>query len=267
MNGRDLPNAIPTITARSALLFSDVHLSEAHPELTTALINWLTDQCVKTSNPPEQLLILGDLFDAWVGDDQADHPHSGIAARSISDLLRQIDQAGIAIGFIAGNRDFLVGADFLAPFHGKLYPDPCILEIPGGPRIGLSHGDQLCTQDIAYQQFRNQVREPAWQKNFLSQSLEKRLIVAQQIRAQSETEKTGKAMAIMDITPDAAAALSDRLGVDQLLHGHTHRPGQSLMPNGKTRWVLSDWEVTSTAQIQRGGGLWVDETGVSLRPL
>ena len=143
MNGRDLPNAIPTITARSALLFSDVHLSEAHPELTTALINWLTDQCVKTSNPPEQLLILGDLFDAWVGDDQADHPHSGIAARSISDLLRQIDQAGIAIGFIAGNRDFLVGADFheirvlLRQALLRLHPFELDTRLTGSDNIGM----------------------------------------------------------------------------------------------------------------------------------
>ncbi len=267
MSGRDLPKSHQTITARSALLFSDVHLSEAHPGLTSALIDWLTSQCINASNPPEQLLILGDLFDAWVGDDQQHHPQAGSSAKEIADVLTRIQQKGIAIGFIAGNRDFLIGEGFMKPFHGRIYQDPCTLKIDGGQRFAISHGDQLCTQDIDYQEFRAQVRDPAWQHDFLAQSLEKRLSIAQNIRAQSETEKSGKAMTIMDITPDDAARLTDDLDADGLIHGHTHRPGCYQMPNHKMRWVLSDWEVGPNGLPIRGGGLWVDKTGVSLRPL
>ncbi len=267
MSGRDLPNSHQTITARSALLFSDVHLSERHPALTAALTDWLTHHCINTSHPPDHLLILGDLFDAWVGDDQQHHPQVGVTARSVSEVLSRISQAGITIGFMAGNRDFLISTEFLEPFDGRRFPDPSILKIDGGQTFAISHGDHLCTQDIDYQQFRAQVRDQDWQRDFLAQPLEKRLAIAQNIRAQSETEKSGKAMTIMDITPDVAASLTDDLAVDGLIHGHTHRPGQYLMPNHKARWVLSDWEVNATAQPIRGGGLWVDKTGVSLRPL
>jgi UDP-2,3-diacylglucosamine hydrolase len=267
MSGRDLPKSQHTITARSALLVSDVHLSETHPGLTTALVGWLTRYCINASNPPEQLLILGDLFDAWVGDDQQQHPQAGSSAKDIADVLVRIQEKGIAVGFIAGNRDFLIGEEFMKPFHGRIYTDPSTLEIDGGQTFAISHGDQLCTQDIDYQQFRSKVRDAAWQRNFLAQSLEKRLAIAQNIRAQSETEKIGKAMTIMDITPDAAAQLTDNLGADGLIHGHTHRPGCYQMPNHKPRWVLSDWEVNANGQPIRGGGLWVDKTGVALRPL
>ncbi len=267
MSGRDLPKSHHTITARSALLFSDVHVSEAHPSLTSTLINWLTSHCINASSPPEQSLILGDLFDAWVGDDQQHHPQAGRSPKDIAEVLARIQQKGIAIGFIAGNRDFLIGDEFMKPFHGRIYSDPCTLEIDGGQTFAISHGDYLCTQDIDYQQFRSQVRDAAWQRDFLAQPLEKRLAIAQNIRAQSETEKSGKAMTIMDITPDAAARLTDDLGADGLIHGHTHRPGHYPMPNHKTRWVLSDWEVNANGQPIRGGGLWVDKAGVSLRSL
>lgn len=267
MNGRALAESVQTITARSALLFSDVHLSETHPALTQALIQWLERHCISADHRPEQLLILGDLFDAWVGDDQHEHPSAGAAARAVSQTLRKIHAQGISIGFMAGNRDFLLGDAFLYPFEGRLISDPCLLFIDEGLTIAISHGDQLCTLDTNYQQFRAQVRQPEWQRDFLAQPLEKRLAIAQNIRAQSETEKSGKAMTIMDITPEAAVALTEQLAADKLLHGHTHRPGQTTMPNGKTRWVLSDWEVDANGAVLRGGGLWVDRSGVSLRPL
>ena len=113
MSGRELPKSHDTITARSALLVSDVHLSETYPVLTTALVVWLTSYCINASNPPEQLLILGDLFDAWVGDDQQHHPQAGSSAKDIADVLVRIQAKGIAVGFIAGNRDFLIGEEFM----------------------------------------------------------------------------------------------------------------------------------------------------------
>ncbi len=267
MNGRALPTSNQTITARSALLFSDVHLSEATPALTQALIEWLHRHCIASDRRPDQLLILGDLFDAWVGDDQQQHPQAGACARVVSEALCEIRSQGISIRFMAGNRDFLVGEAFLRPFDGLRMLDPSLLVIEEGLTIAISHGDQLCTLDTDYQQFRAQVRAPEWQRNFLAQPLAKRLAIAQNIRAQSETEKSGKTMTIMDITPQAAVTLTDQLAADVLLHGHTHRPGQTTMPNGKVRWVLSDWEMDTQGGLPRGGGLWVDQRGVSLRPL
>ena len=267
MNGRALPKSHQTITARSALLFSDVHLSEADPGLRQALIKWLHRHCISSHQRPEQLLILGDLFDAWVGDDQQQHPQAGASARAISEALCEIRSKGVSIRFMAGNRDFLLGEAFLKPFDGQLMSDPSLLVIDEGMTIAISHGDQLCTLDTDYQQFRAQVRTLEWQRDFLAQPLEKRLAIAQNIRAHSETEKSGKTMTIMDITPQAAVTLTDQLAADQLLHGHTHRPGQTTMPTGKLRWVLSDWEVDTQGGVSRGGGLWVDRGGVSLRPL
>ena len=199
MNGRALPTSNQTITARSALLFSDVHLSEAHPELTQALMQWLDRHCISSNQRPDQLLILGDLFDAWVGDDQQQHPQAGAAARAISATLCEIRSKGISIRFMAGNRDFLLGEAFLKPFEGQLMSDPSLLVIEERMTIAISHGDQLCTRDTDYQQFRAQVRTPEWQRDFLAQPLEKRLAIAQSIRSQSEAEKSGKVMTLWTI--------------------------------------------------------------------
>ena len=251
--------AAATLHLKSALLCSDVHLSDDIPALTKAFTAWLTDQTQQTQ--PEVILILGDLFDAWVGDDVL-HTAASPMVKSVMDCLSAISARGIRLGLMHGNRDFLLGESFSRQCGAQLLQDPCVLAIDSGMKIALTHGDALCTQDTDYQRFRQQVRSAAWQKEFLSQPLAQRLAVAKSLRAKSEIEKGTKSMAIMDVTLADAELLADRLDADLLLHGHTHRPGCSAMPNGKLRWVLPDWEVDARGAVLRGGGLWADAKGV-----
>lgn len=290
------------IPVRSALLVSDVHLTQEHPALAQSFFSWLRRQtcvddfCVRDpfpvsaasespkrgySNPGEQperpqcLFILGDLMDAWVGDDQLNTLANDSIEAQLIRLLRSISTAGISIYLIHGNRDFLFGPQFATATGATLLQDPTVIEIGLGTkdsgqtalrRILITHGDQLCTHDTEYQGFRQHVRDPAWQAAFLSKPLSERLTIAQQLRQTSETEKAGKSMAIMDITPDAAVALTDHHSADALIHGHTHRPGHTVMGNGKSRWVLPDWDANAHGQLIRGGGLWVDSSGVRSIP-
>lgn len=250
---------------RSALLVSDIHLSHDQPELAQAFFYWLAQHTVHAPTRPESLFILGDLVDAWVGDDQLTHAGDGTIEDILCRHLQSIRESGIVTYFLHGNRDFLIGPAFAKAAGVTLLSDPTLIEVTKSNqpfRIALTHGDQLCTQDTEYQNFRQQVREPQWQAAFLAKPLHDRLQIARDLRAQSEREKSGKSMAIMDITPEEAVALTDTLNVDALIHGHTHRPGHHQMRNGKTRWVLPDWEVDQAGALIRGGGLWVDSQGI-----
>ncbi len=257
------PVSVQKLRVRSALLFSDVHLSDNDPALTQALTDWLRQHVINSADKPQALIIAGDLFDVWVGDDWMDSifPQSGPA--SILNLLAQIGAGGIQIGLIHGNRDFLLADHFCKRIHASLLSDPSLLEIEGGMTVALCHGDRLCTEDHAYQELRRMVRNPQWQKDFLARPLSERLAIAASLREKSESEVAGKSMQIMDVTVHEAASLTDHLCADVLLHGHTHRPGVSIMPNQKLRWVLPDWSATP----KRGGGLWVDAQGIREVPL
>lgn len=260
----------PTIPIRSALLVSDVHLSQDRPQLAQAFFSWLDQHTLSAPQHPQALFILGDLVDAWVGDDQLSRQSSSAVDTQLCDHLRAIAQAGITTYFVHGNRDFLIGHGFAAATGIQLLSDPTVIEVqfikPGyAVRIVLSHGDQLCTQDTAYQAFREQVRDPQWQAAFLAKPLAERLQIAQHLRAQSEIEKSGKAMAIMDITQAEAQQLVTHLEADILIHGHTHRPGRYELPHGKQRWVLPDWDADQSGKLIRGGGLWLD--GQAIRPV
>lgn len=244
---------------KSALLCSDVHLSDDTPALAQAFTAWLSHQVQQTR--PEGVLILGDLFDAWVGDDVFQTDTSPMM-KLVMDCLAAISAQGIMLGVMHGNRDFLLGESFAGRCGAQLLHDPCVLAIDGGMKIALTHGDALCTQDTDYQRFRQQVRSASWQKEFLAQPLAQRLMVAKDLRAKSEIEKGTKSMDIMDVTLADAELLADRAKADLLLHGHTHRPGCSAMPNGRLRWVLPDWEVDAHGALIRGGGLWADAKGV-----
>lgn len=267
------------LTLQSALLCSDVHLSNAQPALTRAFVQWLHRHTVEAAVRPQALLILGDLFDAWVGDDvlqatsatsataDGQAPASTMTAElpcesAVAQALAAIARSGLSVMLMHGNRDFLLGAQFAAACGAQLLDDPCLLQIHNGPKMVIAHGDQLCTRDTDYQQFRLQVRNPQWQQHFLARPLAERLALAQQLRTKSEMEKEAKGLEITDITIADAELLVDRLGADMLLHGHTHRPGVSRLPNGKMRWVLPDWEVQDNGTLARGGGLWVDDKGV-----
>ena len=188
----------------------------------------------------EALYILGDFFEAWVGDEDLAEPfHAEIAG-----WLKHLADSGVAVYFMAGNRDFLIGADFAARARLTLLPDPSTIQL-GEQTALLCHGDALCTDDLPYQAFRQQVRNPAWQAHFLGQPLAVRKQIIAGARMQSEAAKSGKASEIMDINADALAALLRAQGLPPLIiHGHTHRPAtHPLTLDGQPieRWVLTDW--------------------------
>ncbi len=253
------------LSVASALLVSDVHLSIETPQLQDHFCRWIR---AHTAQPaaPDVLIILGDLFDAWVGDDVMHDTTHGACGRTVAQTLEAIAGSGVRVALMHGNRDFLIGEAFAAACHADLLTDPTVLAVGNGPTIAITHGDQLCTADAPYQQFRNQVRSSAWQQAFLTKPLAERLAVAQSLREQSEHEKSGKSMQIMDITPHDGELLIDRLGADLLLHGHTHRPGCNTLPNGKMRWVLPDWDLDAQGGLSHGGGLWIDAQGVRVVP-
>lgn len=184
----------------------------------------------------DALFILGDLFEAWVGDDAAE---AGGFEQQCADVLRQAAQR-LPVFFLAGNRDFLVGSGLAQATGLTILPDPTVFAF--GPRRWLlSHGDALCLDDTEYLAFRAQVRQPAWQQAFLAQPLAVRQQVARGMRAESEQLKqTGRDYA--DVDTAAALLWLGAANADVLVHGHTHKPGDHALDAGHRRIVLSDWD-------------------------
>nr|MEC7120477.1 UDP-2,3-diacylglucosamine diphosphatase [Pseudomonadota bacterium] len=225
------------------LFISDLHLSPEHPRLVRGFLA-LVDSLSPTQT--NALYILGDWFEAWVGDDD-DSDWLG----PIVDALNVYTQAGGQVYVLHGNRDFLLGQGFLDRFAGKLLPEVSQLTHPTG-QIRLEHGDLLCTDDVKYQQFRQMSRDPAWQAGMLAQPLEQRRQIAQMMRMQSQLNNANTPMNIMDVNAEAVATALQE--ADILLHGHTHRPETHLLAQGKQRVVLGDWrEDSGTAVIARLG--------------
>jgi UDP-2,3-diacylglucosamine hydrolase len=161
-----------------------------------------------------------------------------------------------------GNRDFLVGPEFARVTGARLLQDPTIVDLYGTPTL-LMHGDTLCTDDVKYQTFRTQVRDPAWQKDFLTKPLAVRKAMIENVREQSAREVKEKPPEIMDVNLDAVAEAFRRSGCSRMIHGHTHRPAHHVHEvDGRSceRWVLTDW-------YKRGGCLEVSETGCRVFPL
>ncbi len=220
----------------NALFISDLHLSEERPHTTAAFLAFLADRATHC----QQLYILGDFFDAWIGDDD-DRP----LAQTISNALHDVAQKGVQILFQHGNRDFLLGADYAGRCGMHLLPDFFVLQ-NGTQQILLAHGDQFCTGDTAYQQFRALVRKPEWQREFLAKPLDERRAIAAQLRAKSREANSMKAEDIMDVT---AAEIETALMAHQcttLIHGHTHRPAWHSLTmrdnRAAKRAVLGEWD-------------------------
>jgi UDP-2,3-diacylglucosamine hydrolase len=173
-----------------------------------------------------------------VGDDSLSLPFpERIAARL------KAASARVPIHFMHGNRDFVAGQGFAHAAGLTLMEDPTKIDLYGTPTL-LLHGDTLCTDDHAYQAFRTQVRNPAWQKAALARPIDERLAIAQDLRERSEGAKQGKAMSIMDVAPAAVERAFRDAGVTQMIHGHTHRPARHVhRVDGadRVRWVLADW--------------------------
>ncbi|MEW6164797.1 MAG: UDP-2,3-diacylglucosamine diphosphatase [Pseudomonadota bacterium] len=233
----------------SELFISDLHLSAHEPATAGRFLAFLAGP----ARAAARLTILGDLFDYWAGDDDLSDPFS---ARIVA-ALRDASDAGLAIDFMAGNRDFLAGDAFAAAAGLTLLPDPSMRAIGGIPTL-LMHGDTLCTNDADYQRFRAQVRAPAWRAAFLARPLAERKREIEALRARSEAEKRIKPMALMDVNPDAVLAALRAHGARALIHGHTHRQGRHahvLDGLACPRWVLGDWGP------ERGAALVADAAG------
>jgi UDP-2,3-diacylglucosamine hydrolase len=242
----------PDLSHLSTLLISDLHLQNSRPDLTRALMGFLDEHRGRCS----QLFILGDLFEAWIGDDDP-----SALADEVAVALADFASTGAKIALMHGNRDFLLGEAYAARCGARLMGEAEVI-ISGSRPILLMHGDSLCTDDVGYQEFRSLVRQPAWQADFLGQPLAARHAFAAQARAQSREATSSKATEIMDVNQVAVQQVLVKHGVCDLLHGHTHRPkvhefafgglpGEDEQP--ATRTVLGDWETSAWfAQIHAG---------------
>lgn len=212
------------------LFISDLHLDAARPDITRALADFLSN-----NTDCDSLYILGDLFEAWVGDDD-DAP----LAIEVAALLKQFSATGPKLFLMRGNRDFLLGDAFCKSTGAHFLPDPTVIDLYGEPTL-LMHGDSLCTADTEYMAFRATARDPQWQASIMSKSLDERRVLAKQIRSMSQEANSNKAEDIMDVTPTEVARVMADAGVNRLIHGHTHRPTRHTIDSGE-RWVLGDWD-------------------------
>lgn len=233
---------------KRVLFISDLHLDASRPRITELFLDFLQDN----AGNADALYILGDLFEAWVGDDDADPHHA-----RVQDGMRALTDSGVAGYFMHGNRDFLVGHRFAERTGFNLLQDPSVIDLFQRPAL-LMHGDTLCTDDAGYQAFRRQVRDAAWQEKFLAQPLAARHAFAATARAESKAAQAGLAMDIMDVNREAVDAAFLEHGLALMIHGHTHRPGvHTFLLEGRPRQriVLGDWYAQGSVLVATAAGL------------
>lgn len=254
------------------VMISDLHLSASEPALVQAFLSLLSD--LQALPHLRCLYILGDWFDAWIGDDAyLSLSDAEKASHWITPLIAQLKQLrlkGCDIFVMHGNRDFLIGQPFCNTFGGLLIDEPYDVQI-GSQYFRLEHGDALCTDDHAYQRFRKLMRNRLVQWYLLNKSLEKRQKIAAKMRQKSKTDTARKTEFIMDVNEGAVAQVM--LAYDGLLHGHTHRPDIHPVPNdsqstdikqntaannkeyaennNKIRYVLGDWRVLGSGSSRK----------------
>lgn len=236
------------------LFISDLHLGAEHPQSAQLFARFVQHAAPQA----EALYILGDLFEAWAGDDDLDDPFH----KQITGALHQLSSGGTRLYLMHGNRDLLMGRELERACGGTLLRDPTLIDLYGKPTV-LSHGDQLCTDDLAYQAYRKQVHDPAWQRQFLAQPLAARKAFIAQLRARSQGEKQAKSHEIMDVNGAAVMNFLREHNYPNLIHGHTHRLGHHVLHvDGYTceRWVLGDWETRANALRFDDAGIaaWVE---------
>lgn len=238
-----------TPTRTLALFISDLHLQASHPRTAEAFFRFLAERAIHA----DSLYLLGDIFEYWAGDDDLETPFNADVAAA----LRRLAATGVKVYWMAGNRDFLVNRGFAQAAGLSLLPEPHVAEF-AGTRVALAHGDAQCTGDTKYMAFRAQVREAAWQQQFLAMPLSQRKAIIAGLREGSRAAHTEKSYEIMDVAPAAVAALHDATGADVVIHGHTHRP--ALHRDGqRRRYVLPDWELDEDPV--RGGWIAIDADG------
>ena len=234
----------------TTLFISDLHLDPSRPATSQCFFELLKQHGGKA----EAIYILGDLFDAWIGDDDPQP-----LWRQVEQVILSCTGAGTPVRLMHGNRDFLVGEQFQRNSGCQLIDDPTVIDLVGR-RTLLMHGDLLCSDDHEYQSLRKQVRDPLWQENALSYPLEKRRDLAKQAREQSALSILGKSDDIMDVNLQTVEHYVQDYKADLLIHGHTHRPGiHKVELDGQTseRIVLGDW-------YRYGSVLLIDHNSVEL---
>lgn len=232
----------------SIFFISDLHLSPRQPVIATALTSFLKG----TAAAADHLYILGDFFDAWIGDDDDDR-----FVQQIKEQLHTYSRSH-PVSFLQGNRDFLIGDQFARDTGVQLLAEESIIDLFGRKTL-LMHGDTLCTDDVEYLEFRQMVRSPAWQQQVLSLPLSHRRALAADLRNKSKSMNAMKAEDIMDVSGLEVERVMQVHDVDLLVHGHTHRPArhQVALPTGQAeRIVLGDWGAL-------GWYLRVDHNGAS----
>ena len=224
-----------------SLLISDLHLCAKQPHCAQLFLHFMQH----TAPRAEALYVLGDLFESWAGDDELDDPFHQQITRALSTLAA----SGTQLFIMHGNRDFLMAEKWAAACHATLLPDPALVNLYGTPTL-LTHGDTLCTDDAAYQSYRSQVHEPAWQQQFLNQPLAQRKAFIEQLRMRSENEKSHKSSNLMEVNDTAVSNLLREHNYPRLIHGHTHRPQRhqhEVDSHICERWVLGDWDNNANA--------------------
>ncbi len=211
---------------------SDLHLQPEREDLALAF----SDFCKLKISSSDRLYILGDFFDAWIGDDE-----DGEYYLKIKSQLRELADSGVEIFFMHGNRDFLIQTRFASECGLSLLADPTTVEL-AGKKVLLMHGDSLCTRDLDYLAFREQVRSQAWQATVLAMPLAQRRIMAAEMRKKSAAMNSNKAEDIMDVTPAEVENVFTKHKVDILIHGHTHRPARHPQGENRERIVLGEWD-------------------------
>jgi UDP-2,3-diacylglucosamine hydrolase len=241
---------------------SDVHLGPGPSETLVRFENTVRSARGQISS----LVLLGDLFDAWLGDDvlEAQGSPMQVTALRVIDAIASLGESqstSFSVFIARGNRDFLLGDGFVQALRNRglaatLLPDEAMMDVQlhdgSTNKVLISHGDQWCTDDVDYQAFRVKVRSPEWQAEFLGHSLVQRITIARQLREGSESAKQNKSNSIMDVNTDAVLRAFNSRGVDTIVHGHTHRPAThrySIDGSFFKRIVLPDWDAgQSTGQ-------------------
>ena len=237
----------------ATLFVSDLHLEPARPEIGEQFLAFLDGPARKA----DALYILGDLFEAWIGDDDPNPYYAQMRS-----AIRELTDSGVPVFFMHGNRDFMIGQQFATEAGLTLLDDPHPLELHG-ENVLLSHGDALCTDDLEYQQVRAMTRNPDWQAMMLSKSVEERIAFAAQAREQSLARGESMTDDIADVNQGAVEQALRDSGADILLHGHTHRPAVHpfhVDDRPVHRIVLGDW-------YEQGSMVEWDEDGPRLEEL
>ena len=249
------PHSLSAQSKLIALFASDIHLHASLPKTTEAFCHFLNEQ----ARQAERLYLLGDLFEYWAGDDDI---NTNYHARIVQEL-HALSTFGTQIFWIAGNRDFLIGEKFAIETGIHFLPDPSVIDV-ANQKIVIAHGDEQCTDDLAYIAFRNMVRQEKWQQDFLQLPLVQRKKIIEGLRVNSQMEQKEKPSEIMDVNPKAIQQLFTNNKVELIIHGHTHRPARHQCENG-IRYVLPDWDCDLENTKPRGGWLEIYSSGEIFR--